>query len=559
MASRFVFSMRAGIVRSRARIALPAVTTLLMTGFVALGSAWAGIPVFDELIVSRGVERVNGAVTDSMPYFFEVCISGPDISDVALPTVQTPPSPNFPGGSMQTLTEDGDEFCFDGDYASEAAREADFPNGSYTVSASNGAQTLTDSKQVSFDVAAPSAYPGITAPTSGATVSTTVPTSVTWSLVDKGGCNLAMPGSCLDLFVVSAFLDEPGMENEVDFQLIMNPAATETTIDGSSFSPGLEYFVEVESIRGALSDELTDTLGQDIFVALVNTDINGVPVSAAPQRQPIEQVFVFKGFDRNDGVPVPDSYFIEICVLGMDIPTAPVMALPTVETPASTNLPAGSTESMSPADGDEFCFEAGGFASAQALADSYPMGNYTVTVTDTAMTTDTAVVDFTPSEPSGFPDVFDPSDGAMVPSDQDLLIQWGDLTATDMSCNPVMPSTCADGLQVFLIDENTDSDVTREELAPSAGAATIPASVLQPDTPYGLEVESYRGTIGVPTTSSTLGNPIFVTTLFEDINSLAVTTVPEAGSAALGLAALLTLKGSARRRSRRSRTERRRA
>ena len=530
------------------------VSLVLAAGLLAAAPARAGVEIFDEVIVAKGIERENGAVVDATPYFFEFCLAGPDISESTLPTLQTPASTNFPGGSMQTLTKeyDGDEFCFEQFYASSAAREADFPNGSYTVSATNVAGSATDTKQVSFTATEPTAYPGFTAPPNGGTVSTSDPTSVSWSLVDKGGCNTSMPASCLEFFVVGTFVaDKGGSEVEVDFQIIMDPSATGTSIPSTAFTPGTSYSIEVESLRGSLTDETTDTLGQDVQVIQVSTDINAIQVTAEQAAQPINEVFMFKGLDRNDGVLIADPYFIEICVMGADIPTAPENALPTVQTPPSTNFPAGSTEVMTPyAGGSEFCFEAEGFADGAALEASYPSGSYTVTVTDNAMSTDTAIVSYDLAEPSGFPDLFAPMDGAMVPADENLDIQWGDLTAKNMSCDPMTPASCADGILVFVIDESIDEDVDVQQLPNTAGAATIDASLLEAGTQYGLEVESFRGSAFEEATSNTLGNPIRLTRLYEDINSIAVTAVPEPVAAAMQLAALSVLTWVARRRRR---------
>jgi hypothetical protein len=188
---------------------------------------------------------------------------------------------NFPGGSMQTLTQNLDEFCFERFYATAAAREEDFPNGSYTVSVTNVAETDTDTKQVSFSAAEPTAFPDFTAPTDGASVSTISPTSVGWNLVDKGGCT-GLPETCLDFFAVSTFLNEPGQQNEVDFQILTNPAASGTSLPGGIFSAGTSYQIEAESLRGTLTDETTDTLGQDVSVILVSTDINVLGVVPEP-------------------------------------------------------------------------------------------------------------------------------------------------------------------------------------------------------------------------------------------------------------------------------------
>ena len=108
----------------------------------------------------------------------------------------------------------------------------------------------------------------------------------------------------------------------------------------------------------------------------------------------------------------------------------------------------------------------------------------------------------------------------------------------------------SDVVLLFMVDENTGNDVDVQQLPATAGAATVSASVLEPSTPYSLEVETFRGSFAEAATSSTLGNPILLTRLYEDINILAVTTVPEPGAVAMQLAALTTLAWAARRRRR---------
>jgi len=525
------------------------------TALFALAAVWltaspalAGIVIFDEVIVAKGADREAGALVGPTPYFFEVCIAGINISASTPPTVQTPPSANFPTGSVQTLSQDLDEFCFERFYGSTAARDADFPSGNYTVTATNIAETTTDSKQVNFSVASPTAYPNITTPADGGSVSTSGTTPVSWNLVDKGGCNTGQPATCLDFFAVGTFENSGGF-NEVDFQILMNPAATGTTLPAGIFQAGAPYEIEVEALRGTVGDQTTDIQGATVTVFLIATDINLINVTGAQPTQPIQEVQMFKGLDRDDGVPLVDPYFIEICVTGSDIPTSPPGALPTVQTPPSVDFPTGTTEPMMFL-GFEFCFEAEGFADAAALDASYPSGDYTITVTDNSQTTDTAVVSFGLSEPSGFPDVFDPVNGATIPFDQNLEVQWGSLVAKDGSCNPASPASCTDGIVVFIVDENTGNDVDIQQLPAAAGATTVSGAILQPSTPYNVEVETFRGSFAEAATSSTLGNPILLTRLYEDINILAVTTVPEPGAVAMQLAALTTLAWAARRRRR---------
>ncbi len=240
--------------------------------------------IFEEVFVIRGVERIDGTPITPSPYFFEVCIAGPDISASTLPSVQTPVSINFPAGSEQDMTADGEEFCLSQDYSSMADLLEDYPNGSYTVTASNIAENATDTKQVDLVFADPSAYSGITAPTHGGNVSTSDPTTVTWSFVDKGGCNTGAPETCLDFIVVFAIVDEEGLpDDDVFYELILDPTATGTSIPGGTFESDIGYTIDVENRRGGIVDETSDTLEVNVKVFKGTADINVISVTAVPE------------------------------------------------------------------------------------------------------------------------------------------------------------------------------------------------------------------------------------------------------------------------------------
>jgi hypothetical protein len=250
--------------------------------FVCASPASAVGEIFEEIFLIRGVERMDGTPLGAAPHFFEACIAGPDISASVLPTVDTPPSTNFPAGSTQAMNVDGDEFCFIQTYGSVAALVADFPNGSYTVTASNVAETSTDTKGVTLSSADPSAYAGITDPAAGGSVSANDPTAVDWTLVDQGGCDTGLPGTCLDFFVVFATVDELGMPgDEVYYERIQKPAIVGTTIPGGTFQAGVGYLVDVETRRGSITDETSDTLGLDVTVFKGAADIHATSVTGA--------------------------------------------------------------------------------------------------------------------------------------------------------------------------------------------------------------------------------------------------------------------------------------
>ena len=180
-----------------------ALTLIFLQPFAAAPALAAG-EIFDVAIVLRLLEREDGTLIAPDPYSFQVCIDGPDISATTLPTVMTPPSTNFPAGTTLTLDPipDDDPFCSFGvgsSYASVAALLDDFPNGAYTITATNVAGNSTDSKLVTLSSADVAAYADITAPAAGGTVSTSAPTTVSWDFVDVGGCNVGVPSTCLDL------------------------------------------------------------------------------------------------------------------------------------------------------------------------------------------------------------------------------------------------------------------------------------------------------------------------------------------------------------------------
>ena len=244
--------------------------------------------VFDELVLIRGVERVDSLPDGPTPYSFEACIAGPDISTTTLPTLQTPVSTNFPSGSLQSMSPRDGEFCFSGTYSSLSDLTDDFPNGAYVITATNVAGDVTDSKQVDLLEADVGAYSDIRQPLAGGFVSLTSPTTIGWDLVDIGGCDTNTPATCLDFYWIYAVLDDPGFpEDEVYVEYIGDPATTSTSVPAATFLPGVGYRIEVQNRRGAVGTESTDILETSVMVYRGTADTNATTVTGATASVPI--------------------------------------------------------------------------------------------------------------------------------------------------------------------------------------------------------------------------------------------------------------------------------
>lgn len=273
---------------------LATVLTAVLLQLFAASPSLADGEIFDVAIVLRLIEREDGTPIAPDPHSFQVCIDGPDISTTTLPTVTTPPSTNFPvTGTTLTLDPfpDDDPFCSFGvgsSYPSVAALLDDFPNGAYTITATNVAGDATDSKLVTLSSADVAAYADITAPAPAGTVSTSAPTTVSWDFVDVGGCNVGVPSTCLDFMWVFATKDEEGGgEGDAYLELILDPDTTETSIPGGTFLPNTDYLIDVETRRGAVVTETTDTLGKDVEVYRGTADINKIFVTGGAAPVPI--------------------------------------------------------------------------------------------------------------------------------------------------------------------------------------------------------------------------------------------------------------------------------
>jgi len=533
-------------------------STLRFSTAIAAACLWLGAPslasaadvVFDDVEMFKGSERFNGVLDSSEPYFIEICVTGPDISSVIAPTVDTPISNTFPTGTTLTLDDQfgPDEHCFEETFATAQALDDKYPNGDYTVNATATNETTTDSLLVPFDFPEPTAFAQINSPTHGSLVPSDVDLNVTWTLVDQGGCNLGMPGTCLNGFAVFIEDDDSMGDGDLFEEIIFDdPAATSVLVDASVLLPSKNLEAGVLTFNGFFDEVLSDSLNTVTLLTAFEAD-NFVGFQTDALQQPITDVFVLKAVDRDDGVLITDPYFMEVCVEGFNLSTTP--GLVTVMTPDSTDIPGGSMENLTQEEpGDsEFCWESAGFADAAALEDSYPVGDYLISAEDNSSDVDTVTVDFSEQEPDGFPDIFDPMNGSTVPAGQGVTVQWGAMTDKNGNCDPQNPGTCADGFLLFLFDLQSDDDLDFQNLPNDAGAADLDGFNFVEGNTYGIELESFRGTLFAPTISSD-GNNIQVTTIYEDINFIAI-SVPEPSLALLQGSAIGLLAWLARRRRR---------
>jgi len=450
--------------------------------------------------------RDDGVVDPVNPYELEACVGGSGVTGATL-TVPTTPTPR-----VDTLSDLGfGEFCISPEFGSFAALDAQFPNGTYTfnITTIDG----MDSKSVDFDASEPEGYLDITAPMADATlVDSESNLSISWTLTEKVvGCIAG--GTCgdgIELFVV----DESQFGVDVVEELLAI-GATGFLVDAAVLQAGTQYTIEAGTYNG-LDDPAAMTDGGDA-IELIATfeDINAIGFTTAAD---IELLELFKLVDRYDGTLISMPYEIETCVGGGGVTGA------TITFTGNPNPPFDLTQDPGE---DNFCFSQA-FDTVGELDTAFPNTLYTFDIT-TIDGVDSKTVDFDFAEPEGYLEITAPVDGANVPYDSDLTVSW---TLTEKVAGCIAGGDCGDGIVFFLVDQATDEDVVEELLAIGDPGTTVPAANLEPSTGYGLEIETYNGVIDFSGSEVTTGgDPIeaFIT-IWEDINFIQVTTVPEPGA-----------------------------
>jgi hypothetical protein len=173
-----------------------------------------------------------------------------------------------------------------------------------------------------------------------------------------------------------------------------------------------------------------------------------------------------------------------------------------------------------------------------ALDEAVPSDEYALTLLSQGAAVDSISVLWDADESLAFADVLSPAHGAAdVNPSVDLEVGW---TIDPTHCLPSgTVSDCADGIQLFVVDPLLEVDVSQNFGIPiEATSWPIDANVLQPSTAYDLELETIRGLLDEPAITEA-GDSALATAIFKDINNTSfITTVPEPGGAALGLASL---------------------
>jgi len=281
-------------------------------------------------------------------------------------------------------------------------------------------------------------------------------------------------------------------------------------------------------------------VGRSLALAVLVCASNHLYPVAANAIIDVQRIEFFKGLDRFSGeVPAESGYFVELCLEATDVTSAQVTP------PGQPACP------MNDVGGEEFCCERQ-FNSLSKLDDEFPTGpdqNYTVDITGVG-DPDSAVVEFDVATPLAFTDITSPVPGSEIDSDLDLTVTWT-LTAlpscTDMS---IPPTLCAEGIAMFVSPTmGMDDDVYSSENDPILITETsrdVPNEVLQPNTQYRIEVETFEGMQDVAMITN-LEDSYLLSRFYEDINSIVVPEPETTWSQAVVLA-LLFIAGKTRRR-----------
>ncbi len=279
------------------------------------------------------------------------------------------------------------------------------------------------------------------------------------------------------------------------------------------------------------------------FVAvagLLSVSSSLVPAEATADID-VENIEFFKGLDRFSGViPANSAYFVELCLVATDVTSA-------IVTPPSPGQPCPMDDFVL---GDEFCCEQS-FDTLLELDTAFPTGpgqNYTVDIVGVGGPA-SAVVEFDVETPLAFTDITSPAPGATFDTDLDLPVTW---TLTRLPACPVGPTTdCADGIALFVSPTmGMDDDVYNSDNDPILITDTsrdVPNAVLEPNTEYRIEVETFNGTQDVPM-STDLKDSYLLSRIYEDINSIVVPEPSVGWSQAVALALLLGVARSRHRR-----------
>jgi hypothetical protein len=247
-------------------------------------------------------------------------------------------------------------------------------------------------------------------------------------------------------------------------------------------------------------------------------------VGTATAQVDLQRVELVKGVDRNDGVIPPLGqgelpYFFEICASGSGFDTVRVERLSNLALLGYFQPPE--------------CIE-DRLADLIALDEAVPSDDYGFTFLQQGVPVDSISVLWDAEESLAFADVLSPAHGAAdVNPSIDLDVRW---TIDPMDCLPSgAVDDCADGIQLFVVDPLLDVDVSENFGIPiDATSWPIDASVLQENTEYDLELETFKGIFDEEATTDG-GDPALVTAIFRDTNNTSfITTVPEPGAAVVG-------------------------
>jgi len=381
----------------------------------------------------------DGAV-EPQPYLADIAVAGANITDVAV---------QDPHGGVHALAFEGDTgggqqlWRLRERFSDLATLQAVWGNGGYLFTFNGGDDTVT----IQYNVVEPTTFANITNPADGSHVPPGE-LNCAWDFLGTGGD------------YIDAWLNQDPAGTPVEYDAVRRLPINSTGWMPRDLLADTDYALGVAVVnqQGGGSVALTTDGGIGFDFAGTFQWLNVVDFDTrTPTLPTIDEVFLVKYAVQNPG-PGESPFGADITVTGTQILDA------TLETPDGAVLHMDCY--------DEGCDLEFDFATIAEMNTTLPPGDYTFTFNGGA---DSVVVSHTVSEPTAFPVITNPTDGA-VNVGVNPLYEWE-------------PVTGADGLAMFVRDNAADEDIY-EQWPVDLGVTSWQPGDLAPASGYNLEVSA---------------------------------------------------------------------